>query len=131
MLQHGRVGIREPVGDEEIRPAEVDGQRPERLPHGVQALRPVHARVDHQAPVRAPNQVGIDGPQGISGQWDLDPMDVGSDLVDHTGLHSTATLPHPTQKAPRVDCLGRLLRRPIVFEHDVRAAHTDLPILTR
>jgi hypothetical protein len=71
------------VRDEEIRAVEVNGKLLERRPHGFEAFGPVHAGVDHEAPIPAPDQIGVDGPERVPGERYFHPIDVVEDFRHH------------------------------------------------
>src|SRR4030042_5022518 len=78
--------IRMSVRDKKIRPVEIDAEFPQGRPHDLDTFRPVHPGVDHEAPIRASNHVGIDGPQRVPGERDLDAVYVWKDLFHLSSL---------------------------------------------
>jgi hypothetical protein len=71
------------VGDEEVCPAEVNGESLQRRPHDIEAFGPVHTGIDHEKPIPAADHIGIDGLQRVSGKRDFDAMDVRKDFLRH------------------------------------------------
>ena len=86
--RHETDVIRMLVRDEKVRPAEVNGERVQGRPHGIEAFGPVHPGVDHEKTILAADHIGVDGPQGIPGERDFDAMDVRIDFLQHSPILS-------------------------------------------
>ena len=75
------VGVE--VSHEEVGLREIHLQSLEGREHGLAALVAVHPRVDDQGPLRPAHEVRVEILQRVPGEGDLDPEDVGKDLLYH------------------------------------------------